>query len=45
MRGRESGEGDGGGNRMSDEKVEAEAGGERRGRQREERRMRGKENR
>lgn len=30
MRGRESGEGDGGQNRMSDEKAEMEGGGERR---------------
>lgn len=31
MRGRQSGEGDGGGKRMSDEKVETEAEGEREG--------------
>lgn len=45
MRGRESGEGDEEGNRMSDEKVETEAGREKKGWQRENRRVRGRENR
>ena len=45
MRGRESREGDEGGNRMSDEKVETEAGREKKGWLRENRRVRGKKNR